>query len=290
MFKFSKLTLSSLKDFQKLNDKRLYYNSLNKEFFKNYYDKSVINRFFLRKEVYLIKYNDKICSYIWLSPISLSVYKVKAFYIDEGFSSDLPIIEGLFSFIKNKIIKNKVCKIKISPGFIIKDHIERYMPSSKSEIIELYFYYRNSLDIDSLNEKINIRKFIIKEDEDIRCYIQNVCFHSDGNNVINVNDIKYEERMNSFVKDGLIFAQINNKDVGFGQYIMNGYVPYIVNICVLPEYRSIGVGKKIVMFILKLIESHGHKIAKLKVESDNKSALNLYLNIGFEIVSEECIL
>ncbi len=290
MFRFYRLTVSSMRDFAKLNMKRLNYNSLNKDFFKKYNEENLINKFFLRREVFLIKFNKEICSYVWLSTESLRAFKIKALYVDEDIITNAQDLNELFSFIKNKILKSKFCKIKINPKDNINIHIKSYIPSSRSELMELYFYYRKPIDIALLNDNINIRKFIIKQDEEIRCYIQNVCFHPDGKNTINVNDIKYEEKMSSFVKDGLVFAQVNNKDIGFGQYIMNGYIPYIVNICVLPEYQKIGAGKRIVTFILQLIEKHGYNIAKLKVESNNKSALNLYLDIGFEIVSEECVI
>lgn len=290
MFRFYRLTLPHLKDFAKLNERRTDYNTLNKDFFKKYNTENFFNKFFLRREVFIIKYNKQICSYIWLTIEGINLYKIKAWYIDENIITDEQNLMELLLFIKNNILKNKICKIKINPKDKINEHIKKHLPSSRSELMELYYYYKNPMDTTSLNNKINIRKFIFKQDEGTRCYIQNICFHPDGINTININDIKYEEKMKSFVKDGLVFAQIDNRDIGFGQYIMNGYVPYIVNICVLPEYQKIGAGKKIVTSILQLIENHGYSIAKLKVESNNKSALNLYLEIGFEVVYEECII
>jgi|GEM_PF-4376557 len=290
MFRYCRLKLSSLIDFAKLDEKRINYNSLNKEFLTKYNAENFVSKFFLRREIYIIKYNEKICSYLWLSIESINLYKVKSLYVDEDIITDEKNLKELFSFIKSDILKNKICKIKINPKDNISDHIRKYLPLSRREIMELYYYYKNPIDIAALNDKIKIRKFILKYDEGTRCYIQNVCFHHEGGGTININDIRYEEKMKSFVKDGMVFAQIDNKDVGFGQYIMNGYVPYIVNICVLPEYQKIGIGKKIVASILQLIQNHGYNIAKLKVESSNQSALNLYLDMGFEIVYEECII
>jgi hypothetical protein len=65
--------------------------------------------------------------------------------------------------------------------------------------MELYYYYKDPIDMDTFNDKINIRKFILKQDEGMRCYIQNICFSADRNNSINVNDVRYEEKTKSYI-------------------------------------------------------------------------------------------
>ena len=56
-------------------------------------------------------------------------------------------------------------------------------------------------------------------------------------------------------------------------------------ISLLPEYRSQGIGTKLMNDMLQLLEDQGFARASLSVQKQNY-AVNLYLKLGFEVIDE----
>ena len=56
---------------------------------------------------------------------------------------------------------------------------------------------------------------------------------------------------------------------------------HILNVCVHPEYRSRGLGSRLLQRLLTLARKHGADTAFLEVRISNRAALGLYQKLGF---------
>jgi len=57
---------------------------------------------------------------------------------------------------------------------------------------------------------------------------------------------------------------------------------HILNLCVHPDYRSIGLGKMLLSHLLDLAQEHNANLTFLEVRPSNFSAIKLYLDMGFD--------
>lgn len=101
--------------------------------------------------------------------------------------------------------------------------------------------------------------------------------------------IEYNGEVFSMPEEGeesfIYLAVVNNIIVGKVHLEINKGIGGVYGLGVLPEYRSKGCGRQIlIMAIEKLKEKNSNKIM-LQVEIKNKNALNLYKSCGFEETS-----
>lgn len=61
---------------------------------------------------------------------------------------------------------------------------------------------------------------------------------------------------------------------------------YISNIAVYPEFRGLGIGRKLLLFIENKAKENNLKKLSLDVEKENKNAIEIYKNFGFRIDNE----
>ena len=59
---------------------------------------------------------------------------------------------------------------------------------------------------------------------------------------------------------------------------------HIATIAVLPEFRRLGIARKIMLTALKECAAQGAKSATLEVRENNPNAIELYHKLGFEVV------
>ncbi len=135
-------------------------------------------------------------------------------------------------------------------------------------------------------ETITIRKFIPDKDEKIRCDMQNRIFKKDDRIPLSVQDIYFDECQEYYFADGSFFILLEDRLIGYGQLIMNNYVPTIVNFGILDEFRGKGYGKLFINFFLKIASDSGFDRVFIKVDYSNKIAFNLYGSVGFKIYKE----
>lgn len=101
----------------------------------------------------------------------------------------------------------------------------------------------------------------------------------------------YIKDFGSFPSDKAVVAEIDGKIVGaaWGR-IMNDYghiddsTPSLA-ISLYKDYRSKGIGKNLMLALLKDLKEAGYKQISLSVQKKNY-ALNLYRNLGFKEVKE----
>ena len=58
----------------------------------------------------------------------------------------------------------------------------------------------------------------------------------------------------------------------------------LLNICVHPQYRQLGIGKKLMQFYIGLCSKMKIKTFYLEVDSSNQSAIHLYQLLSYQIV------
>nr|WP_312576093.1 GNAT family N-acetyltransferase [Sedimentibacter sp.] len=90
-----------------------------------------------------------------------------------------------------------------------------------------------------------------------------------------------EERELSFI----YMAVINNIVIGKVHVEINKGMGGIYGLGVLPEYRSKGYGRQILLMAIEKLKEQNSKEIMLQVEIKNKNALNLYKSCGFEEIS-----
>lgn len=56
---------------------------------------------------------------------------------------------------------------------------------------------------------------------------------------------------------------------------------HILNVCILPEYQRLGMGKRVIRQLLEVGERNGARIAFLEVRLSNIAAYQLYESLGF---------
>ena len=82
-------------------------------------------------------------------------------------------------------------------------------------------------------------------------------------------------------------VESKNEIIGFilGGYTANKGEAHILSIALLQEYRNQGLGKELLKYFIKRIETLGYNSIKLEVNVDNKIAIQLYESLGFQIIS-----
>ena len=116
------------------------------------------------------------------------------------------------------------------------------------------------LDEERYDKKIN-KNFIVKD------YFSNVIKNQD-------NILLIEEENNRIV--GYVFAKkINDDDV-------SSYIGYLIDgLFVQEEYRHQGLGKRLLIEIIKMCESNGASYIDINVMYKNEDAKKLYKELGF---------
>jgi ribosomal protein S18 acetylase RimI-like enzyme len=100
----------------------------------------------------------------------------------------------------------------------------------------------------------------------------------------------------AFIGPDVIERQLNKKKKMYG-YIINdqtvGCVGYwsnddtmyhIERLATLPEYRHMGIGKKLMVFVENKIMEHGGKMAEVHVLDKNNLLIAWYKKLGYEII------
>jgi len=72
--------------------------------------------------------------------------------------------------------------------------------------------------------------------------------------------------------------------IGTGGLLLGGEEPQIVRVSVKKEYRTQGLGKRIVDELISYAVKNGCKKVIVETSNDWTTAVNFYLNYGFEIM------
>jgi ribosomal-protein-alanine N-acetyltransferase len=77
---------------------------------------------------------------------------------------------------------------------------------------------------------------------------------------------------------------VNDAIIGYGVMSVGAGEAHILNLCIGDSYRSRGVGRRLLTYLVDRGAAAGMSEAFLEVRPSNTSAIRLYLSVGFEQV------
>lgn len=147
-----------------------------------------------------------------------------------------------------------------------------------------------TLNLDKFNKKddpkIEFRRFIKGQDENLRCHIQNKVFYEENRIPLKAKDIAYECSRKAFIGELAFFVLYNGVEVGYGQVLVLKGKYTVANFGILDEFRGKGLGEALITYILNQAKNLELKEIYIKVKSNNTKAVNLYEKIGFKDYAE----
>lgn len=122
--------------------------------------------------------------------------------------------------------------------------------------------------------------------------IQNRCFAGSwGFNPNTVEEIRYRTDLSGCSSEDILLTCEGDKAIGYcwteviSGREATGRKGRISMLGTDPDYRSKGVGKRVLMAGLARLSSKGACDVELTVDSENEAALALYRSLGFEVFS-----
>ena len=147
----------------------------------------------------------------------------------------------------------------------------------------------NSLsNIDSkLPKGLYFSEFTINKDEETLTRLQNTIFKNSWGFCPNtIEEITYKVRMHNTKPSGIILIKNNYEYIGYVWTTQENKFGRISMTGVLPKFRSIGIGNKLISRGIEYLSHNKYSIVKLEVDSANLNAVKLYNKIGFNKLSE----
>ena len=148
-----------------------------------------------------------------------------------------------------------------------------------------------------IRDAFTIRKLRTDETELLKEFLYQAIFIPEGvkppdRSIINLPELSlYYEDFGSGPADNCLVAEVDDKVVGaVWTRIMNDYghvddeTPSFA-ISLYKEYRSRGIGTRMMREMLKLLREQGYKKASLAVQKANY-AVSMYETVGFRIIDE----
>lgn len=244
-------------------------------FYKYYNSKSFMYKYFIRKLVRLIKFNNEYIGYIWIESFTSKSVRVADIYIKDRyieyvnekfpiiFKSDLVVFESFEDTNILSIVKQfKMTRIRLTKLMMMDTHIS----------------YKNT------KFRAEFDMFRKNKDEKRRRDIQNLIFNEDSRVPLSTQDIFFDEKQDYYVDDLCVFIKVDNKTIGYGQVIYNREVFMIVNFGIIEEYRSKGYGRELIIKLIELSNEKGIDNLYIRVDDNNILAKKLYTSVGFNEV------
>ncbi|AOR23612.1 GNAT family N-acetyltransferase [Clostridium taeniosporum] len=273
MFIIEKLSFKNLKYLEMLQQEANNKYMNDKDFFELYNKKSFISKYRKRREIKLFKYENEYIGYLWIQYPLTEVIKINSLYINEKHIDWLS--NELFHIFKGKTLSFDVVDSKLTYDIMNKLNFKTIKSTSlmKMQISKCKFKF---------NKNVNFKIFTKKQDENLRCFIQNSVFQDNERVPLVPYDIKQEEQEDYYINDLCVFIMLGNVAIGYGQVIAKKDFYTIVNVGILEEYRKKGYGEMLIKYLIYLCSKRHISCIAINVEVENYKAMNLYKKIGFE--------
>lgn len=275
MYYCERLTRNNISVLKSLNENRKIFNELNEDFFEIYNSVNPVKQYLLRGNIKLIATGNKYAGYCWLEKNRRNCYNLRSFC-----AADISLSLPAFNCFMNSLKKNTMLTYECSKNDFNFQILEELGFSREDGAIELV---RDIVPVDDLSvpEGISFETFIRGKHEELRCRLQNSIFMSNNRDPLNIDDIYYDVMQDYFMEEGSIFMKLDSRYIGYGQIILDGAVPTIVNFGIINEFRSRGYGKILLSELFRILYTHGYQKVRLKVDPDNYVAYKLYTRMGF---------
>jgi len=272
---------------------------------------------------YCFKYR-KIHDESYLTDEDLKTYEIGHEELTYLLLQDTEII-GVLSFVLNAyVLAKKTTRIRIfhcvdsnfshyqillshALSYIEKNHlnIEMFLPEDLTLTTQIikdlgFLYQRTSYVMIRINKPITHISFeepyILKPFrafEDAACYqtIRNVAFKNlkGSETPITLELVKELYQEEDLLKDGMRILWKENEPIGIIRVLKEidetGNYSFIAPLALLPEHQGKGLGKKLLRAGIVIGQENGYPDSMLVVNAENENALSLYLNEGYEILS-----
>jgi ribosomal protein S18 acetylase RimI-like enzyme len=265
---------------KKLNENRNKFNPLNDNFFVSFSEKNLIQRLLLLRNVKLLKYNNDYVGCIWVERQQKAQYSIYSIsFIDEYHAS------AGGSFLIKSLKTKGIFTYECESNSINVNLLQRFGFMREQGTIELKRDVKEQKE-SLVAQNISFECFVPGKHEKIRCEIQNNIFMDVSREPLTIDDIYFDIKQEYFLEEGSIFMKYKNEYIGYGQVILDDSIPTIVNFGILSDYRGKGYGKLLLNYLINLLHKMNFLQVKIRVYSDNYTALNLYISTGFEKIKE----
>jgi GNAT superfamily N-acetyltransferase len=273
MITIEKLTNSNFNEFSSLISESKKKNIYTMDFYKYYDNKTFIYKYLIRKMVHLIKVNEKFVGYLWVESPSSEAIRLSDIFIKEEyisyFNSKLPLI------LKSDVVTYECFENNYTLKLLKNLNMDRI------RLTYLMKLSKPSKDSTVLDKDISFSVYDYKKDAKIRCYLQNSIFNDDNRIPLSVEDIRYDEKQDYYLKDLSLFIKKGDVPIGYGQIIYSRGMYLIVNFGILEGYRSNGYGAALMHNLILIANRKGIDNIFIRVDFNNKPAIALYRSVGF---------
>lgn len=280
MYKLERLKKKYFKNLIKLNEGSTLFNEKNEDFVQFYYECNFVQRFFIKSNVHLIKFNSHFCGFLWIECIKSYHYSIKCLYIDKSVNAVEACKYAFKALGFNGVFEYCVKDNELNNSLL--DSIGFYKDEGTIEMLISIEDFKTPPSIDDITVE-----FMKKgTQEQLRCSLQNMIFENDSRIPLNIDDMYFDEAQEYYLEDGCLFFKYKDEYIGYGQLIDDSGKVIIVNFGIIPEFRGRGLGELFLNHLLYYGKSLGYSSIFLKVNSINIPALELYKKIGFNIINE----
>jgi len=222
--------------------------------------------------------NDKLIGYIGICNFGGDILEINGMvhpmYRRKG------IFKKLFSLVKDEWSRRESKKMLLLSDNNSDSGLEfiKYT-GANYEHSEYEMYLNKNFDISFKDRNVVLRKATNKDSKEIA--LQNSIYFNMEFKEDDITMVEEEENDNSFT----YMAEINNKIIGKVRLEITNKTGAIYGLGVLPEYRSKGYGREILISAIEKLKERNVNEIMLQVLTKNKNALNLYKSCGFEETS-----
>ena len=295
MVLLEKLSNNNLTKFKDLSFEKLKTDTYDKNFFQYYESESFFSKILLKRFVKLFVYNHKIIGYMWYNipfenPVKVWSIYVEPQYIellDDEILSDFDNVTLFYEEAKgnyNNVLLNKLGFDERRNSYLMSKNLKKSFELNTPVVDEACILNTIKNKYGQRGDKFNIsfKKFVIGNDEKLRCDLQNAIFADKERIEIEVEDIENDIKQDYYIDDLSFFLIINDIAVGYGQVIYNRDMYTVVNFGIIKEFRKHGLGKILLNYIINQCREKEISDLYIRVNENNAPAFNLYKSIGFE--------
>lgn len=282
MVSMIKLSSSNYDKLIKLNNEHFSMVTYDKDFVEYYNKQGFLPRILMKKFIRLFYVLNEYVGYMWYEvPIDKRI-KILALYIKpefidymddkvfNSFNNNLLFYET-YDDGDNSIVLSKLGFIKVKPTILMKITLDE---TNLTKLVDLQAL---NVDVGDINfDIVQSRRSI-----NIRCMLQNSIFNIENRIPVEVEDIENDMEQDYYINNLSIIINYMDIPVGYGQVIYNRGLYTLVNFGIDPQYRGWGLGKLLLLEILKRSQRNNIDVVSLRVDPLNSVAMDLYKKIGF---------
>jgi ribosomal protein S18 acetylase RimI-like enzyme len=280
MLKCVSLNLRDLKKFYSINKRRGEFNSLNEDFFEYYNTLGWLKQYMQRRNVLLLKHNEDILGYLWMTRSENNTYRISSLFIDSSRTLDVNYSK-LMQAVRAKKPLIYCCEKQGSNYELLKTLGFNKTGGTYEMFTSLY-----SIPPTEVTGDLEFKVLEKHSEEKTRCRIQNEVFKNDTRIPLTLEDMYYDEEQDYYFDKGAVLVKKDGRYIGYGQIIIIDSTPTIVNVGILKEYRGKGYGKALMHYLLKVLKENAYSGVYLKVSESNLPALTLYKSLGFNVLKQ----